>query len=264
MNTGVKLVSYVYDAWGNFTVSYHNGGENTYAANNPYRYRGYYYDIDLGLYYLNSRYYDSNTGRFISADEYVYTGQALLGANMFAYCLNNPVNYIDDEGTDAIYVANYGYSGLIIVGHALLYYQDDSGTWFLTEYNGEMFDKTTAQIYNYELRDFNLAKNMQKWENGYYVCYYLKGDYSSIYDFAEKYKGSNYGGYHLLYNNCLKYVDDALNYARYGNNKSNYDDSYIMIPSAYVPNTSPLNSLGADGNGGFINKRRTFSVVCFK
>ncbi len=57
---GTKLASYTYDAWGNFTVSYTNGGESTYAANNPFRYRGYYYDTDLGLFYLNSRYYDSN------------------------------------------------------------------------------------------------------------------------------------------------------------------------------------------------------------
>ena len=66
--TGTKLVSYTYDAWGNHTVTYHNGGESTVAVNNPFRYRGYYYDADLELYYLNSRYYDSKIGRFISSD----------------------------------------------------------------------------------------------------------------------------------------------------------------------------------------------------
>ena len=59
---------------------------------NPFMYRGYYYDHDLGMYYLNSRYYDQNTGRFINADSYVSTDTGLLGYNMFAYC-NNPVNY---------------------------------------------------------------------------------------------------------------------------------------------------------------------------
>ena len=53
---------------------------------------------DLELYYLNSRYYDSNTGRFISPDKYISTGQGLLGYNMFAYCGNNPVNRIDPTG----------------------------------------------------------------------------------------------------------------------------------------------------------------------
>ena len=98
-SSGTKLVSYGYDdAWGYATTSYSNGGSNTGARYNPFRYRGYYYDSDLGLYYLNSRYYDANTGRFISADGYVSTGQGLLGNNMFAYCNNNPVMYKDPNG----------------------------------------------------------------------------------------------------------------------------------------------------------------------
>ncbi len=97
-DNGTKLVSYAYDAWGNHTISYHNGGENTPAQYNPFRYRSYYYDTDLGLYYLNSRYYDSVVGRFISADSYVSTGQGLTGQNMFAYCNNNPVMHVDSEG----------------------------------------------------------------------------------------------------------------------------------------------------------------------
>ena len=66
-HSGTKLISYTYDAWGNFTTTYHNGTASTsVVAKNPFRYRGYYYDADLGLYYLQTRYYDSNTGRFIS------------------------------------------------------------------------------------------------------------------------------------------------------------------------------------------------------
>ena len=96
---GVMLVSYVYDAWGNFVTRYHNGGANTTAVNNHFTYRGYYYDSDLGLYYLQSRYYDSNTGRFINADALMsgVTG-SLKGYNLFAYCFNNPVAFTDSEG----------------------------------------------------------------------------------------------------------------------------------------------------------------------
>ena len=89
---------YYYNAWGNHMVSYTNGGNSTGAQYNPFRYRGYYYDTDLGMYYLQSRYYDARIGRFINADGYVSTGQGLTGNNMFAYCGNNPVNRVDPTG----------------------------------------------------------------------------------------------------------------------------------------------------------------------
>ena len=94
----VKLVSYSYDPWGKCTATYSNGGASTSATKNNLRYRGYYLDSDLGLYYLQSRYYDPNTYRFINADGYLSTGQGILGHNMYAYCNNNPVNYVDYYG----------------------------------------------------------------------------------------------------------------------------------------------------------------------
>ena len=111
--TGTKLISYAYDAWGNFRTTTHNhSGTNAYAAYNPFRYRGYYYDdfygcLDdgygrkIGFYYLNSRYYNPEWGRFINADAigYLGAGDELLGFNLFAYCGNNPVMNIDPEGT---------------------------------------------------------------------------------------------------------------------------------------------------------------------
>jgi RHS repeat-associated protein len=93
---GLKLVTYTYDAWGNATTTYHNGGASTLAANNPIRYRGYYYDTTLQMYYLQSRYYDAKICRFINADSALY--HSMLGYNMFAYCGNNPVNRFDSTG----------------------------------------------------------------------------------------------------------------------------------------------------------------------
>ena len=102
-DNGTKYATYRYDAWGNHTVTYYNGGATIVPiANNPFRYRGYYYDTDLQLYYLQSRYYDSSTGRFINADGYISTGTGILGYNMYAYCNNNPVMYVDPLGTVTI------------------------------------------------------------------------------------------------------------------------------------------------------------------
>ena len=71
---------------------------DTLGTINPLRYRSYVYDTETGYYYLQSRYYDPEIGRFINADALVTTGQGLLGNNMFAYCLNNPVNGSDPCG----------------------------------------------------------------------------------------------------------------------------------------------------------------------
>ena len=71
--------------------------------NNPYRYRGYYFDKDLNLYYLNARYYDQCTGRFISAEPNVYSANfdvdvGLICYNTYVYCVNDGVNKIDPTG----------------------------------------------------------------------------------------------------------------------------------------------------------------------
>jgi len=92
---GVVVATYLYNAWGELISS---SGLNNMHNVNPLRYRGYFYDSALGMYYLQTRYYCPFIGRFINADEYVSTGQEFLGFNMFAYCLNNPVNMIDPDG----------------------------------------------------------------------------------------------------------------------------------------------------------------------
>ena len=100
--SGTKIGSYIYDAWGNHTYSTTSGitslERRIVTTYNPFRYRGYYYDVETQWYYLQTRYYNPNWGRFISADGYVSTGTGLLGYNVYAYCNNNPVNMIDSEG----------------------------------------------------------------------------------------------------------------------------------------------------------------------
>ena len=93
--TGKLVVTYTYDAWGKL-VELKDTTANSIGTQNPFRYRGYYYDTETSLYYLQSRYYDPDTGRFISADGQLNEG--VLGYNMFAYCENNPVNMSDESG----------------------------------------------------------------------------------------------------------------------------------------------------------------------
>ena len=90
---GNVVASYQYDPYGNVISA-----TGDLADINPLRYRSYYYDTESSLYYLQSRYYDPELGRFLNADSYASTGQGVLGNNMFAYCNNNPICRSDPSG----------------------------------------------------------------------------------------------------------------------------------------------------------------------
>ena len=102
--SGTKIGSYTYDAWGNCTVSTESGTTTSQKrivrTLNPFRYRGYYYDTDTGLYYLQSRYYNPKWGRFLNADyaEVMSDNGSLSDKNLFVYCDNNPVMRKDEDG----------------------------------------------------------------------------------------------------------------------------------------------------------------------
>lgn len=116
---GTQIARYTYDAWGNQRVEYLDNNakfvaiEDDFMYNdtseinafiafkNPFRYRSYYYDFETNLYYLNSRYYDPEIGRFINADDVsilTETINELNGLNLYAYCFNNPINTSDEDG----------------------------------------------------------------------------------------------------------------------------------------------------------------------
>ena len=100
---GTLAASYNYGAWGNYSVHGADGKKTTdptfIGHINPLRYRGYYYDRETRLYYLQSRYYDFANCRFINADTFATTdANGLLSANMFAYCENNPIMRTDESG----------------------------------------------------------------------------------------------------------------------------------------------------------------------
>lgn len=95
------MVEYTYDSWGQKkTITGSMAGNLGYY--NPFRYRGYVFDEETQMYYLNSRYYYPELRRFINADKYLISGNKLLSTNMMAYCLNSPINNFDASGCSLI------------------------------------------------------------------------------------------------------------------------------------------------------------------
>ena len=125
------VARYTYDAWGKCTIVSDNSDVNI-ATINPFRYRSYYYDVETGLYYLQSRYYDPAVGRFINAD---VLNKTIIEVNktyfnLFSYCNNDPVNNTDSSGcalgkTIALFVIGLFY-GLILqfLTDFIIYYFD--------------------------------------------------------------------------------------------------------------------------------------------
>ena len=125
---GTKIATYTYDAWGNTTktrpagVTYSTADTYIYN-NNPFTYRGYYYDSQTGLYYLQSRYYDPSIGSFLNPDPNMDFSlfdfaAGIIGSNVYTYCANNPVAYCDHTGrsiTLTIGSITIGIKGMIAI-----------------------------------------------------------------------------------------------------------------------------------------------------
>ena len=118
-DTNLNVVGkYVYDAYGNTTITTNT---NSIASLNPFRYRGYYFDTELSLYYCNSRYYNPLWCRWISQDDVEYLDpESINGLNLYCYCMNNPVMYSDISGNspDSIWKTLFGVAvgvGLAVV-----------------------------------------------------------------------------------------------------------------------------------------------------
>ena len=93
---GNEKANYVYNAWGNILSQ----SNDELSSINPLRYRGYVYDEDTTMYYLQTRYYDPTTGRFINADDtaFISSSGTAIGDNIYTYCENDPVNNVDYTG----------------------------------------------------------------------------------------------------------------------------------------------------------------------
>ena len=204
--SGTKVATYTYfDAWGNHFVSYSNGGGSTGAQYNPFRYRGYYYDIDLGMYYLQSRYYDAKICRFINADGYVSTGQGILGNNMFAYCNNDPVMGYDPTGMWTFTISIGGDLTLLLFGcsEGLCFSIDDDWNFVIMDSYSLPNYINDNQTLHYGIIDINIPIGFQ----------YTNDD--TVYDLcgATTYVGTSlgcgeYGTVELVYSNHNPLQDD--------------------------------------------------------
>ena len=121
-SNGTKVISYSYDVWGKPT-SKSGSLANTLGTLNPFRYRGYIFDEETGLYYLRSRYYNPNLCRFINADDVEALGADgdINGYQPFIYCMNDPVNNRDEAGSWSLpNWAKVAIGAALIVGAAVV------------------------------------------------------------------------------------------------------------------------------------------------
>lgn len=148
-SNGKVVVQYYYDAWGSHKVVTADGNAIASSSRigniNPFRYRGYYYDTETGLYFLQTRYYDPETGRFLNRDSVSYAGPETIGGlNLYAYCLNNPVMYVDPSGYDEI--PWWGKLligiGFIVVGAVVTALTAGTGVGFLPAFGSALLSST--------------------------------------------------------------------------------------------------------------------------
>ena len=210
--SGTTVVTYTYDSLGKIinmmdTTTYNIGSIN------PFRYRGYVYDSETGLYYLKSRYYDPETGRFINADVYCDTMSSIFGTNMFTYCNNNPVNQVDPEGTDAMWVQFP--DGANSFGHTSCLIQDKQNQWWYFYWGPKHAILRPCGKDNFSMAELNsyLTGFDPRPRHNYYVyatnVIFNEQDINGGGDFATKLNDGMIGG-------CINFsgnFDNSFNYA---------------------------------------------------
>ena len=118
-SANTEVVKYTYDAWGK-PLSVTGSLANTIGYYNPFRYRGYVYDVETGLYYLRSRYYNPRWGRFVNADANIGHSQGIISHNIMAYCCNRPINNFDPDGKWLLFASMCALlGGILYVDHKI-------------------------------------------------------------------------------------------------------------------------------------------------
>lgn len=214
---GKAVAEYAYDAWGNMLTE--NNGTLTVEKLNPFRYRGYVYDEETGLYYLQSRYYDPLTGRFLNADVYADTQSGTpLSTNMFAYCENNAINKSDDEGNDAWWIQSPNSANG--KGHTSLLLKEKSGYWWYFYWG----DRSVQLLFigTSSLREITGKVRAQ-------INYYNRNysnKFGKLYYYEEYTRAIQFSGH---FENCIKEIKKYIS-----NNQYSYAFSGIGKRKVYV------------------------------
>ena len=179
---GTGIASFTYDAWGYIRSSSVNSAldREVFLKASLFRYRGYIYDSETGLYYLQSRYYDPQTGRFINPDGIINANGGVLGNNLYAYCNNNPVNYSDTTGNS---ITAIGIVTAVAIG-AVAILTIATLIWLCTDEGQASVQRASSNI-AYAMDDFfsNIEEQIRKLNDdhpGEYVVYGLRDGEGNI------------------------------------------------------------------------------------
>ena len=217
-SAGVKVVGYTYDAWGK-PLSTTGSLRTTLGKLNPFLYRGYVYDDEIDFYYLRSRYYNANRGRFINADS------VLDGKNIYEYCNNSPCAMIDYDGNDAYWLTDTG--NVATMGHTSLLLQNDDGAWYYFYWGPEpntmpLRTQARVQLMKVDVKfdkrgmlDLDSLNESIKgiYKRGYNKASLYRGDYSRSISYAQllihTYENQNSffndaPAYGVLMSNCMQ------------------------------------------------------------
>ncbi len=180
-NKGKYVERYIYDEFGRPIKA--NSILNVKKTDNPFGFTGYQYDESTGLYFAQARYYMPEVGRFVSRDSYAGNTREPLSLNLYTYCMNNPINYVDLLGYDAIWITSknnvYGF------GHTSLLIQNSDGKWYYFFYaiNGLLLTEINDMKALNSLSELNEFLG-ETGETTYTDSVYIAGDFSATYDYV--------------------------------------------------------------------------------
>ena len=170
---------------------------STLGIDNPFRYRGYYYDTESGLYYLQSRYYDPEVGRVLNADVFASTGQGILGCNQYAYCLNNPVALSDPSGGAAYStkLTDGGGSGKRIQTELSMPKREPANKWIRARNMIKSADVTEeVQTFLYTALDAAITHRKEKYDFDNWNCSQFVNEILWAWGIPKSGAGSIHGG----------------------------------------------------------------------